>query len=424
MKKRGFFFLSIMIGIALFLSANHIALADETATSYRDDLNSFDSTKVELANWANGGAFDCRFYPVNASFTDGIMSLKIDSSDKYGYRYSAAEYRTVQRYDYGTYKVSMKPIRNDGVVSSFFTYTGPALGTQWDEIDIEFLGKDTTKVQFTFFTNGKKQKEYLYQLGFDAAQSFHEYGFTWLKDSITWEVDGQAVYSVSDEQYDIPVTPGKIMANVWNGNPEKTKYWLNVYDGKTPLIAEYNYIEWEAARDDSMAASSAASSETSEEPSSDSSSVSSAAESSVTTSVPVTGWTTDTSDLQYTLDHLQGVLRVTRSTSQSKANASFSGEFSVAVSDPTRLSYTVNYMNGSRLALTVILIDSEGNERTVSKVVYLHSDKGEHTENIDLSGLSGNFKGVRIMMNSNPEQVNLPHDAYCRAIIENMTLSR
>lgn len=33
----------------------------------------------------------------------------------------------------------MKPTKNTGTVSSFFTYTGPAHGTQWDEIDIEFL---------------------------------------------------------------------------------------------------------------------------------------------------------------------------------------------------------------------------------------------------------------------------------------------
>ena len=61
----------------------------------------------------------------------------------------------------------MKPIKNDGVVSSFFTYTGPSDGTRWDEIDIEFLGKNTTQVQFNYYTNGVGNHEYLYNLGFD-----------------------------------------------------------------------------------------------------------------------------------------------------------------------------------------------------------------------------------------------------------------
>lgn len=35
----------------------------------------------------------------------------------------------------------MKAIKNDGCVSSFFTYTGPYDGDSWDEIDFEVLGR-------------------------------------------------------------------------------------------------------------------------------------------------------------------------------------------------------------------------------------------------------------------------------------------
>lgn len=67
----------------------------------------------------------------------------------------------------------MQPISNPGVVSSFFTYTGPSDNNPWDEIDIEFLGKDTTKVQFNYYTNGVGGHEFLYDLGFDASESYH-----------------------------------------------------------------------------------------------------------------------------------------------------------------------------------------------------------------------------------------------------------
>lgn len=168
-----------------------------------------ESEKMEIADeWTNGGMFNCTWRSSNVSFSNGILNLTIDRDANGGY--SGGEYRTVQTFGYGMYDVSMKAIKNDGVVTSFFTYTGPGDGTVWDEIDIEFLGKDTTKVQFNYFTNGVGGHEYLYSLGFDASEGFHQYGFLWLPDSITWYVDGNAVYTATDN---IPSTPGKIMMN-------------------------------------------------------------------------------------------------------------------------------------------------------------------------------------------------------------------
>ena len=98
-----------------------------------------------------------------------------------GINYSGAEFRTFNqnRYHYGLYEVCMKPAKSDGIVSSFFTYTGPydEPKTQWDEIDIEFLGKDTAKVQFNYYVDSKGGHEYLYDLGFDASEDFHVYAF-------------------------------------------------------------------------------------------------------------------------------------------------------------------------------------------------------------------------------------------------------
>ena len=57
-----------------------------------------------------------------------------------------------------------------------------------DEIDIEFLGKDTTKVQFNYYTNGQGNHEYVYNLGFDAAYGYHTYAFNWQRNYIAWPV--------------------------------------------------------------------------------------------------------------------------------------------------------------------------------------------------------------------------------------------
>ena len=202
----------------------------------------FDKFEYELMQkadgYSNGSMFDCTWRGDNLTFEDNTMHLKIDKEEgDVKPQWSGAEYRSKKMYHYGMYEVRMKPIKNDGVVSSFFTYTGPSDNNPWDEIDIEFLGKDTTKVQFNYFTDGVGLHEYVYDLGFDASEGFHEYAFEWLQDSITWYVDGVAVYKVTEN---IPQTPSKVMMNVWPGTGVDD--WLNAFDGTVPLIAEYDWL--------------------------------------------------------------------------------------------------------------------------------------------------------------------------------------
>lgn len=211
------------------------AEADMTA-DFRNGVSSY----FEASNgWTNGNPFDCGWYSENAVIKDGALNLTIDTDKNGKYNYSAAEYRTKDFYGYGYYETSMQAIKNDGVVSSFFTYTGPSDNNPWDEIDIEVLGKDTTKVQFNYYTNGVGNHEYMYDLGFDSSQGFHTYGFDWQPDHITWYVDGEAVYTAYEN---IPSVPGKIMMNVWPGTG--VDEWLKPFNGNTPLTAKYKWVTY------------------------------------------------------------------------------------------------------------------------------------------------------------------------------------
>ena len=137
----------------------------------------------------------------------------------------------------------MKAASCPGVISSFFTYTG----WPWDEIDIEFLGDDTTRVQFNYYTSGKGGHEYIYYLGFDASESFHEYAFDWQPDSITWYVDGRPVYRATDN---IPSHAGNIMMNLWNV-ADSNADWAGKFDGDgVPVYAEYLWIGYQPAHTD------------------------------------------------------------------------------------------------------------------------------------------------------------------------------
>ncbi|MBR6958256.1 MAG: family 16 glycosylhydrolase, partial [Erysipelotrichaceae bacterium] len=195
--------------------------------------------------WTNGKPFDCWWYKQNAVINGNHLELKIDkkygndSNPDWNPQYSGGEFRTNNFYGYGYYETSMKAIKNDGVVSSFFTYTGPSDNNPWDEIDVEVLGKDTTKVQFNYYTNGKGDHEYMYDLGFDASQGYHTYGFDWQPGKITWYVDGKKAYEATQN---IPTTPGKIMMNAWPG--KTVDDWLKAFNGKTPLTAYYEWVTY------------------------------------------------------------------------------------------------------------------------------------------------------------------------------------
>lgn len=225
---------------SLLTDSNEKEEEEQLIVTLETSLDDYDSKLFEKANgWTNGYMFDCTWRESNVTFKDGIMNLIIDSDgENASPKWSGGEYRTRKFFSYGLFEVRMKPIKNDGVVSSFFTYTGPSDNNPWDEIDIEFLGKDTTKIQLNYFTNGVGEHEYIHDLGFDASLEFHTYGFRWLPDSITWYVDGEEVYTATTN---IPSTPSKVMMNVWPGIG--VDGWLNAFDGKVPLTAEYDWIK-------------------------------------------------------------------------------------------------------------------------------------------------------------------------------------
>ena len=185
----------------------------------------------------NGPPFNCSFARSNALVANGLLTLSLTENDG---KFVGAEYRTAQKFSYGYYSVSMKAAKCPGVISSFFTYTN----WPWDEIDIEFLGDDTTRVQFNYYTNGKGGHEYIYDLGFDASEDFHEYGFDWQPNSITWYVDGKPVYRATES---IPSSAGHIMMNLWNV-ADTNASWAGKFDASLlPVTAQYQWIGYKSA---------------------------------------------------------------------------------------------------------------------------------------------------------------------------------
>lgn len=228
-------------------------------SSLTDHLQAADTSRWAMADgWANGAPFDNAWGADHVTFADSTMTIHLDDTAQLGEPYTSAEYRTTGYYGYGCYEVSMKPARNAGIVSAFFTYAGP-----WDnggngkhnEIDVEFPGTSTA-VQFNFWTNDdsySSRNEVLVPVGFDAADAFHVYAFKWTSTGIRWYVDGGLVY----EAMSTPVNPTpkaeeslqKIMMNLWAVD-QTAEAWAGTFVyPESPVRAHFDWVRFAAGED-------------------------------------------------------------------------------------------------------------------------------------------------------------------------------
>jgi len=222
-----------------------------------DHLGAFDPSRwVKADGWKNGIPFDNAWSADHVSFLEGALILSLDDQAALGEPYTSGHYQTIGFHGYGCFEASFMPVARAGVVSSFFTFAGPfdnGGNGHVNEIDIEFLGYDTTQFQANFWTNDddfSNGHEQLVELGFDASQDFHRYGFRWTATGIEWFVDGVPVYEV----FDSPSEPTpkadeslqKIMMNVWPVDATAST-WAGafVYPG-APLHGIYDWVRYEA----------------------------------------------------------------------------------------------------------------------------------------------------------------------------------
>jgi hypothetical protein len=159
--------------------------------------------------------------------------------------YRGAELRTHESYLYGRFRVRMKPAFGSGIVSSFFTYHDPESFTidKWNEVDLEFLGKDPALLQFNTITPKQTNHEHAYTLPYRAASEFHIYGFEWQPEYVAWSVDDIEVYRQEQSHVGDLVSPQKIMMNIWQPNLPS---WVGEFNiSELPAYAFYDWVEYD-----------------------------------------------------------------------------------------------------------------------------------------------------------------------------------
>lgn len=190
--------------------------------------------------WSNGGMFNNGWAVGNAYVSGGSLVLQLDNACTpttlcSGMPYKSGEFASTAKYGYSKISASMTAAQGSGLVTSLFTYNA----APHDEIDIEILGKDTTKVQFNYFVNGVGGHEQIVNLGFDASLARHTYAIDWRVDGIYWYVDGILMHQVTTGA--LPANPGKVMVNLWPATGVDAWTGAFTYPG-APVKAYYDYI--------------------------------------------------------------------------------------------------------------------------------------------------------------------------------------
>jgi len=158
--------------------------------------------------------------------------------------FKGAELRTKVAYTYGRFEVNYKASRGAGQTSTFFTYheLGSAGVADWNELDIEILGRYTDDIQFNAITPGQINHEHHQWLNFDPTAGFHTYAIEWTPDYVVWFIDGSEVYRQTGEHVSTLNKPQKIMMNIW---PPAYTSWVGVLDRcMLPFFAYYDWVSY------------------------------------------------------------------------------------------------------------------------------------------------------------------------------------
>lgn len=176
-------------------------------------------------------------------FDDGSgLKLQLSPHDGGLNRFAGGSIRREETSHYGTYEVRMRAASHPGVVTGFFTYTGPYYGTHHDEIDIEILGKNPREIHLAWFVDGTLENRFI-DLGFDASEKMATYAFEWLPDSLRWFVNEVEIYQHVPIDGRLPTLPSRLFLNIWAADPSIAN-WAGTIRSDTNTQAYVEYVQF------------------------------------------------------------------------------------------------------------------------------------------------------------------------------------
>ncbi len=219
---------------------------------WEDNFDSFDSSKWSLQTHTWDGNL-AQFSTQNTKVASGILSINLtrEASDATK-PYRGVEMRSVKTLTYGKISARVRFAKGPGVVTGLVAIYTPWPAGDWNEIDIEHLGKSPTAVQLNCMyyagtpianpTTSVKPTEdpQMVSLGFDVEAGFHQYDVEWTPAGVKFIINGtlQRTWTAQIAKMKLPQN---ILFTIWASSSAD---WAGAISSATiPTSAEIDWIK-------------------------------------------------------------------------------------------------------------------------------------------------------------------------------------
>lgn len=225
----------------------------EFELAWQDDFDTFDATRWQLMthSWDTNLA---QFSTQNVRVENGIAALDLTAEPFDAVkRFRGVEMRSIESLTYGKVEARARFAKGSGVVSSLVLIYTPWPADDWNELDIEYLGRYRDRVQFNSMvylgpppqppvTQSVTPTQYpqLAPLAFDASADFHVYAMEWTPSAARFSVDGQLAHTWDTEIARLK-RPMNILLTIWASSAAD---WAGPIDASSaPAAAEYDWLK-------------------------------------------------------------------------------------------------------------------------------------------------------------------------------------
>lgn len=227
--------------------------SSEFELAWQDDFDAFDTTRWQLMthSWDTNLA---QFSTQNVRVENGVAALALTAEPTDPLKpFRGVEMRSLEALTYGKIEARARLAKGSGVVSSLVLIYTPWPADDWNELDIEYLGRYADRVQFNSMVYlgpptqppvaqsvTPTQFPQLATLGFDASADFHVYTMEWTPSAARFSVDGQLAHT-----WDVEIArlkrPMNILLTIWASSAAD---WAGPIEASSaPVAAEYDWLK-------------------------------------------------------------------------------------------------------------------------------------------------------------------------------------